>query len=142
MRVTVTGLYSGPLPASLSLYSRRACPAAIALPPDSEVTLNASFPSTGEACPSVNYTPESITAPDYSANGQPTAVYVSGGCSGHAGNFDLLPLATNNISFYGPQPDGGASWVLAVDFFPGPDAGACNVNSSCTDLYVGNNQKL
>jgi hypothetical protein len=140
MRITVTGVYGGPAPGSLGPIS--ACPAAIALPPGSQVTLNASFVSTGEACPFVNYTAESITAPDYSANGQ-AAAYVSGGCSGTAENFNLLPLGTGNGSLYaGPQQDGGASWVLAIDFFPDPDAGACNVNSGCTNLYVGNNQKL
>src|SRR5271165_5591839 len=65
MRITVVGPYGGPFPSSAWQHSRTTCGGAVALPPGSEVTLNATFGSTGEACPSVEYTAESITAPDY-----------------------------------------------------------------------------
>jgi hypothetical protein len=96
--------------------------------------------STGEDCPKVGYTPESVAAPAYSVNDS-VAVYSSGACRGRA-QFDLLPLADGASLYAGPAPDGGAAWVLAVDFFPDLDAGACDVNGSCTDLYVGTDQKL
>lgn len=123
------------------------CPAGITMPPGSEVILNANFVSTGEDCPRPQYYPESITAPgySYSANGQSNPqyfMYVSGGCSGIAGNFNFVPIANDNVSFYaGPEQDGGASWALSVEFNAAPDAGACQIDS-CVNLYVGNNQKL
>ncbi|HZU85073.1 MAG TPA: hypothetical protein VE987_19210 [Polyangiaceae bacterium] len=142
MRITVAGLYDGPLPPSVAQRVETACGGDIPLPPGAEVTLDVRFVSGGEACAFIEYAPESVSSPAYTWDGQDDfGTFSSSGCSGQA-QFELVPLAVGASFYAGAEQDGGVPWLLQIDIVVGPNGGACGFNGTCTNLYVGSSQKL
>lgn len=114
------------------------------------LVLKAGFSTPADGCPTDNLllTPQSTNVSSLSASPQYGADWLrfqsDSGCAGREYIQFVVPGSGSNVSLYDNNNslDGGAvSWFLGRTFFADTADSGCALPSSCSDLFIANNQQ-